>query len=639
MKKITVLLSVLLLAIVLVAPVSASADSGAGIKPDSFFYFFDTAFEKINLFFTFNPEKKAEKALGYAEERLAEAEESASENKPKAVEKAMRGYEEKISLATKESKEIKDTKKEEKLLNTISENAAKHQEILKNVLEKVPAEAKDAIRKAIEISEKGQNEAMKQFAELKKENTGLKNEIEKLREELKNKNKKIESGDKDKKEIEDKKSSEKDAKLEKLKNEVGELKREAEKRERKEIEEKNKESRTKQINQSKILTLPNGAIVEMDEEGNIVKIMKEALNEITVGTVSEVTKGKLAQTETLKITSINISSTNQKMTFDLVTNKLAKGTVFLTGNNFSQSYSLGSELSTRHLANFNNLNADSEYSYEVEIIANDEVVKNKGVFSTKPDIHIFDINNVKYNCKTREDGIYICIAELELKYQTGKDTNSIKRPKGVSVNASIPLLNFNQTVATDDGNYGGDSRIYAKFNIPIRRDGTYPVIFSADGAIHNYNLVVNTIDTRKDILCKENGAFCNSRDVAYIDMTPRIVKTQESKELQTDPQMVGRFRFEGIADSWVKSIDLDTDLPIGLGRNYGSVAGAYPSIGRVSLGSYYLSVANNIITIYTLEESSPGIYSVIIKDANIYGSDGAKKMVYGFPVAFTFEVK
>jgi len=107
MKKLTTL-SILFISLAFVAPIQVSAATSAGVKPGSFFYFFDTASEKINLFFTFSPEKKAQKALEYADERLAEAEESANENNSKAVEKAMIGYKEKISLATEKSKGLKN---------------------------------------------------------------------------------------------------------------------------------------------------------------------------------------------------------------------------------------------------------------------------------------------------------------------------------------------------------------------------------------------------------------------------------------------------------------------------------------------------------------------------------------------------
>lgn len=158
------------------SPVSVSAETKAGIGPSSFFYIFDTTFENINLFFTFNSEKKAKKALVYAEERLAEAEESANKNDQKAVKKAIDGYEKKISLAVEKSKELKDKKKSEELLNTISESTVKHQEVLESVLEKVPDVAKEAIFKAIEVSKQGQEKELQEIAVFKEEAVELKNE-------------------------------------------------------------------------------------------------------------------------------------------------------------------------------------------------------------------------------------------------------------------------------------------------------------------------------------------------------------------------------------------------------------------------------------------------------------------------------
>ena len=189
MKKILRLL-ILPLMFVFFFPISASAETNAGIGPSSFFYFFDTTFEKVGLFFTFDSEKKARKALGYADERLAEAEESANDNKPKAVEKAMEGYKKEISFAIEKSKELKDEKKTEELLNAVSENTARHQEVLAEVLDKVSDEAKEAILKAIEVSKKGQEIALKEIATLKEDVAELKEDIQKLKEELENKNKK-----------------------------------------------------------------------------------------------------------------------------------------------------------------------------------------------------------------------------------------------------------------------------------------------------------------------------------------------------------------------------------------------------------------------------------------------------------------
>ncbi|QQG42412.1 MAG: trypsin-like peptidase domain-containing protein [Candidatus Giovannonibacteria bacterium] len=172
MKKLSFVVSFLLLTAVFVAPLSVSAAQSTGIKPGSFLYGFVTTFEKINLFFTFNPEKKAEKALKYAEKRLTEAEAVAGDKNSDAVKTAISGYEANIALAAEASKKVKDETKAESLLNLIANNTSKHQEILADVLSKVPDEAKEAITKALEASKKGQEEALNKIAELNKSEGG-----------------------------------------------------------------------------------------------------------------------------------------------------------------------------------------------------------------------------------------------------------------------------------------------------------------------------------------------------------------------------------------------------------------------------------------------------------------------------------
>jgi len=182
--KIRIAFSIILISIVFPAFVigQGSVDlPKPGLTPDSPFYFFDTAFEKVNLFFTFNPERKAQKALSYANERLAEVEVVANKSKSKAVAIAMANYQEKVSLAKTESKKIKDKEKIEDLLSTIVDNTSKHQEILAELYNKVPEEAKEAIEKAIEISIKSQEEALKEIQALKKTVEELQKDIELLK--------------------------------------------------------------------------------------------------------------------------------------------------------------------------------------------------------------------------------------------------------------------------------------------------------------------------------------------------------------------------------------------------------------------------------------------------------------------------
>ncbi|MCX6813478.1 MAG: trypsin-like peptidase domain-containing protein [Candidatus Azambacteria bacterium] len=180
MKFYKILLA-LVLVVIFISPISASAATSAGVKPRSFWYGFDIAFEKINLFFTFSPEKKAQKALEYADERLAEAEAVANEKNTDAVKTAVAGYESNIASAAEESKQVKDKIKTEELLNSIADNTSKHQEILAEVYNKVPDEAKSAIEKAIEISTKNHENALKEIQGLKKTVEELQKDIESLK--------------------------------------------------------------------------------------------------------------------------------------------------------------------------------------------------------------------------------------------------------------------------------------------------------------------------------------------------------------------------------------------------------------------------------------------------------------------------
>jgi len=204
MKKVSLFIFVLILVVVFTLPTSALANTKPGIKPGSFFYVFDIAFEKINLFFTFSSEKKARKALEYADERLAEVEAIAEEKNSTAVKTAVANYENNISFAEEKSKKVKDKETAQNLFASIADNTSKHQEILANVLTKVPDEAKETITKAIEVSRKGQEEAIKQIAELKGEVEQLKKEVAELKQEGGN---------------------EQVAEIEKLKKEIEELKK------------------------------------------------------------------------------------------------------------------------------------------------------------------------------------------------------------------------------------------------------------------------------------------------------------------------------------------------------------------------------------------------------------------------------
>lgn len=370
------------------SPVSASAETKAGIKPGSFFYFFDTTFEKIGLFFTFNPQKKAEKALEYADERLAEAEAVAEEKNTDAVKTAVAGYESNIALAAEESSQIKDKVKTEELLNSIAGSTSKHQEILSDVLSKVPEEAKEAIIKAIEASKKGQEEATKQIAELKGE-------------------------------------------IEKLKKEVAELKAKEEAQvktqSQSQVIEKKESSNTQTTNtqnKNTITTLPSGAVVEMDASGNIIRTIKEAPQQIYIAP-APTTQTQTATT--VEISSVNITPTITSAKIEWQTDKPTESKIFLSGGGLSSKiYNSESGFSTKHSVNVGGLKLDSNatYFYEIEAIEAIEAIATnftiqKGIFKMLSRPYADILNDIKiqvnlnsqlscYDLSSIRDEILVC---------------------------------------------------------------------------------------------------------------------------------------------------------------------------------------------------------------------------------------
>ncbi len=123
--------------------------SDPGITPDSPFYFLDKASERLSLAFTFNKEKKAKKALKFAEERLAELEEMTQEGKVDDAQKAEEGYSQAVEEATTSLKDVEvdgDLNATEDTLKEVTEmklkikaHSEKVAEIKKGVLERLAA--------------------------------------------------------------------------------------------------------------------------------------------------------------------------------------------------------------------------------------------------------------------------------------------------------------------------------------------------------------------------------------------------------------------------------------------------------------------------------------------------------------------
>ncbi|OGD69026.1 hypothetical protein A3I18_00230 [Candidatus Campbellbacteria bacterium RIFCSPLOWO2_02_FULL_35_11] len=168
----------------LIAPVFVSAGTiNAGITPDSYWYLFDKAIDKVEIVFTFGSEKKVKKILEKAEERLAEAQALAEDKKFEDVDSLLKDYGEGIINAGEKTEKIKDGEKSSLVLSTIEETTLKHQEVLNDILKSVPEEIKEKIQKIIDEVVTAQNALESKLNVLQKENEELKKEIETLKQE------------------------------------------------------------------------------------------------------------------------------------------------------------------------------------------------------------------------------------------------------------------------------------------------------------------------------------------------------------------------------------------------------------------------------------------------------------------------
>ena len=367
---------ILALTISIVMPFSVSAAQSAGIKPSSIFYFLDITSERIGLFFIFNPEKKARKALEYADERLAEVEAEAEDKDIEAVKTAITNYKSSVAFAVEKSRDLKEKEKAEALLATITDSTSKHQEVLADVLAKVPDEAKEAIIKAIEASRKGHEEALQKIAELKGEVERLKQEVVELKVKDEEKGRVIEELSKQKTE-----SPVTQQKISSPQSPVTPT-------QKPEITQSQTSPKIETPKTISIVTLPNGAVVEMDVNGNVLRYIKEALKSIT--TQSQITPVALSPTspptqiETLEITSVSVTPDVTSTKIEWQTNKPTESKVFISGVNLSSKiFTSVSGLSTRHYVTITGLSEKTDYSYEIETIAGGATVaKRQGRFET-----------------------------------------------------------------------------------------------------------------------------------------------------------------------------------------------------------------------------------------------------------------
>jgi hypothetical protein len=126
-----------------------------GTLPDNPLYFLKSWREQIQLFFTFDAEKKAEQYLRLAEVRLAEYQKMVEKGKQEIAEGILTKYQDQLKRAIDKLDELKTKGKDIKNLSQkVEKSVFNHLQVIKENSDKVPEEAKTELLKALETSHK-----------------------------------------------------------------------------------------------------------------------------------------------------------------------------------------------------------------------------------------------------------------------------------------------------------------------------------------------------------------------------------------------------------------------------------------------------------------------------------------------------
>ena len=131
------------------------------ILPDDPLYQAKQQMETAQLNAGFDPLEKATLHTKHAKERLAEVKAMISKGKPEFVEGLVKDYEKAIGGAMDEINRAQVQGRDvSEALEAVERSTKKHTEVLTDLLDKVPEQAKPAIRHSIEVSKRGRNIAL-----------------------------------------------------------------------------------------------------------------------------------------------------------------------------------------------------------------------------------------------------------------------------------------------------------------------------------------------------------------------------------------------------------------------------------------------------------------------------------------------
>lgn len=161
-----------------------------GILPDHPLYWLKMARDRVLLWLTREPSARLERLLLYADKRVGAAEALIEGGKANLGITTASKAEKYLEQAIDQLTEVKDEAKVYQLRERLAKATLKHKEVLEGVLQKVPDQAKPAIEKAIEYSQRGYNRVMEvRERKMEKEAEKIEQKLEKTLEKAEEKGK------------------------------------------------------------------------------------------------------------------------------------------------------------------------------------------------------------------------------------------------------------------------------------------------------------------------------------------------------------------------------------------------------------------------------------------------------------------
>lgn len=171
-----------------------------------------------------------------------------------------------------------------------------------------------------------------------------------------------------------------------------------------------KENNTNESTKEKnIITFPNGAVVKLDNDGNIVEWIKEPPK-----------KGeeKEENSNQIKISSVKTTSTETSAEIEWETNKPSESKIYISGGDFNSKLFISqSGFDSNHKISLEKLSPSVNYSYRITAVNEDGFSSKLGEIETL-DRFLLEVNSSK--TPIEDDGIDYAYIYVTAKYTDGR---------------------------------------------------------------------------------------------------------------------------------------------------------------------------------------------------------------------------